>query len=131
MLVSFDTLDTYGKDPEQLKNAKKVFQFVLADYQYSEIEEAFKVYLKNNKTMPKPADIANIIDPPVEPFKWCKMTYLEIKKKQRENVFTTIEEDQYCKDFIDTSVKGNIDNKQELASVIKQEQIEHNQYWGE
>ena len=79
--------------------------------------------------MPKPADIVKIIDPSKEKKQWCKITFLEIKRKKRENVFTTNEENQYCEDFVKAAVSGDSDERQLLDSVIKQAEIENKQYW--
>lgn len=62
LLICFDVLDTFGKEPEQLANINKAFQMFLADYPYSSIEKAFKVYMSEQSVMPKPADIIKIIE---------------------------------------------------------------------
>lgn len=129
LLICYDTLDTFGKEPEQLENASKLFAMVLADYSIQQIESAFKIYLKQNSVMPKPADIAKIIDPPKEKKKWCKVAFLEIKRKKRENGFTTKEENQYIEDFMHAAVSGEPDERQELESAMKQAEIENQQYW--
>jgi hypothetical protein len=129
LLICYDTLDTFGKEPEQLENASKLFAMVLSDFTMQQIESAFKIYLKTNSVMPKPADIVYIIEPPKEKKKWCKVTFLEIKRKKRENVFTTNEENQYCEDFLKVAVSGEPDERLELESAVKQEKLEHQQYW--
>lgn len=65
LLICFDVLDTYGKEPEQLENINNAFQMFLDDYSYESIERAFKEYMKENTAMPKPADIIKIINEPV------------------------------------------------------------------
>lgn len=66
----FDTQNGYGKQPEQLENSTKLFLMVLADYEESQIIQAFKLFLGRATTMPTPADIAKIIRrggrPPLE-----------------------------------------------------------------
>lgn len=129
LLICYDTLDTYGKEPEQLQNASKLFAIVLSDYSIEQIETAFKTYLKRNTDMPKPADIVKIIEPPKPEKKWCKVTFLEIKRKKRENIFTTDEENKYCEDFIKASVSGCPDERLALNEVVQQAAIENKQYW--
>lgn len=102
---------------------------VLSDYAIEDIEMAFKKYLKSNTVMPKPADIVKIIDPLPEPKEWCKVMFLEIKRKKRENVFTTNEENKYCEDFIKASLSTNSDERQDLQDVITQSERGNKNYW--
>lgn len=125
----YEALNVYGKTPEQLEAIIAIFQMDLEDYEYSVVRQAFKVYRKTNSTMPTPADIIKIIEPPKEKKEWCKVTFLEIKRKKRENVFTTNEENQYCVDFLKAAVSGEPDERLELESVLKQEKLENQQYW--
>lgn len=127
--ICYDSLDTYGKKPEQLVNSSRLFKMVLADYSIEQIEEAFKIYLKKNSVMPKPADIVQIIEPPKEKRKWCKVAFLEIKRKKRENVFTTFQEDQYCEDFLKAAISGDLDEREYFNSAIEQVKIEDKKYW--
>lgn len=62
LLISFDVLDTYGKEPEQLANINLAFQIYLEDYAYWQIEAAFKQYMRSNRVIPKPVDIIEIMD---------------------------------------------------------------------
>ena len=57
----YNTLNLYGKQPEQLESYGRVFQMVLAEYKFSSIKEAFVRYLKNGTTLPTPADIIKLI----------------------------------------------------------------------
>lgn len=57
----FQSQRLYGKQPEDLAGAMQVFNLVLADYCYEQIEQAFKVYLMRHDEMPTPADIAKLI----------------------------------------------------------------------
>ena len=61
LLMCYETLDVFGKQPEQLETIKAAFQLILADYPIEAIEGAFKVYLRDNTVMPKPANIVKII----------------------------------------------------------------------
>lgn len=62
LLISFDVLDTFGKEVEQLENINLAFQMYLEDYSYSEVEKAFKDYMRNHTVLPKPADIIKMIN---------------------------------------------------------------------
>lgn len=64
LLICFDTLDNYGKEPEQLVNISQAFQMFLWDYTYDSIEKAFRVYMRSETVMPKPADIIKLIAKP-------------------------------------------------------------------
>lgn len=102
LLQSWNSLRSYGKDPEQLEGIIAMFNLVLADYPLQKIEEAFAFYLRSNNEMPAPADIANIIErgnkPPFE-----RAVYLSlVKRKQADpyayGVITRAEED-YIADY--------------------------------
>lgn len=93
----FDTLRVYGKEPEQLQSAIKLFKRVLGKYSWDAINAAFDVYLERNAQMPTPADIVNIIDPPQ---RWCSETYRQIKERLREGrAFVSDEERNYCHNY--------------------------------
>lgn len=57
----FDTLKTFGRDPEQLSNAVKLFCLVLDGYSMEQINSAFVAYLQNHAEMPTPSDIVGYI----------------------------------------------------------------------
>lgn len=63
LLVCFDVLKVYGKEPEQLENIEKIFQMILGKYPFAKVEEGFLKYMERKAEMPTPADIVNIIDP--------------------------------------------------------------------
>ena len=125
----FNTLDTYGKPPEAMESIVKIFHLILGRFSIKVVEEAFRAYLESNTVMPKPADIVKIIEPPVAPLKWCKVTFLEIKRKKRENVFTTDEENQYCRDLVDAQVNTLPDERLAISDAVKQAAIEDQRYW--
>ena len=101
--VCFDGLKVYGKEPDQLDNANKLFCLVLADYHIEQIESALKYYLKHNNEFPAPADIANIIErgnkPPLD-----KTVYVSISKKYAED--RTDVEWEYMKDYEEFMLRG-------------------------
>lgn len=80
IVLFFDTLKTYGKEPEQIENVTKMFLWVLADYPVEQILDAMAFYAKHYPDMPAPADIANIIErgnkPPLR-----ESVYIQISKK--------------------------------------------------
>ncbi len=131
LLICFDTLDTFGKEPEQLKNLKEAFQMVLGRFTIEKVKAAFRIYMETQSVMPKPSDIVKIIEPPVEPRKWCKITFLEIKRKRRENVFTTNEENQYCEDFVSAQVNASEEQKNLMEDTMRQLAIEDRRYWSD
>ena len=61
LLACYDGLKTYGKEPEQLERANRLFQMVLAEFPIDKIRQAFAFYLKHDSGMPDPGDIAQII----------------------------------------------------------------------
>jgi hypothetical protein len=80
LLMAFDALKTYGKEPEQLESVKKLMHFALADYTWEQISNALRYYFKNYTEFPAPADLVQIIErknkPPFE-----KAVYVSISKK--------------------------------------------------
>lgn len=92
----FQTVSTYGKDPEALESMNRLFRLVLAEYSGEQIRAAFTNFLTNFKGMPEPADIANIIDrggkPPFE-----RTVYIAIQKKHGDE--RTPDEWQYLRDY--------------------------------
>ena len=129
LLICFDTLDTYGKEPEQLKNLEGAFRLVLGRFNIQQVEAAFAKYLEAGRVMPKPADIVQIIEPPKEKRKWCKVTFLDLKRQQRENMFITDSEKQYLADFIEASVSGDYDERSELQATIDDSSRKDKQFW--
>lgn len=103
LLMAFDALATYGKEPEQLDSVKKLMQFVLADFTIQQIREAFAYYFKNNNGFPEPADIAQIIirgnKPPFD-----KAVYVNICRKPPEN--RDSDEWEYIRDYERFMLRG-------------------------
>ena len=60
----WNTLNTYGKEPEAMKDTVIWFIRVLADNTTKEITVAFIKYMKINSVMPTPSDIYKLI--PIE-----------------------------------------------------------------
>jgi hypothetical protein len=62
LLMAFDALKTYGKEPEQLDSVKKLMHFALADYPWKKIQDALAFYFRHNTEFPAPADLVQIIE---------------------------------------------------------------------
>jgi len=125
----FTTLDTFGKPPEAMESMIEMFQMVLARFSKEQIESAFRIYVETQTVMPKPADIVRIIEPPLEPRKWCGITFLDIKKRGCENQFITDDEKQYCDDFITAKATASPDERLLIDDAIKKADRENSQYW--
>lgn len=80
LLMAFDALKTYGKEPEQLDSVKKLMHFALADYPWQKIQAALAYYFKHNSEFPAPADIVQIIERGNKP-PFDKAVYTTISKK--------------------------------------------------
>jgi len=128
LLICFDTLDTFGKEPEQLANLAESFRFILGRFTIEQVESAFRAYMESSTSMPKPADIVKIIEPPVEPRKWCGATFIDIKRRKREGQFITLDEEKYCYDFLQARIKEP-DSAGMIDDTIKQVERENKQYW--
>ena len=103
VVLYFDTLKTYGKDPGQIENVTKMFLWVLADYPVEKILEAMAYYARHNSEFPAPADIANIIQrgnkPPLE-----RSVYVAVSKKRPEE--RTAEEWGYMREYEEFLING-------------------------
>lgn len=109
LLAAYDGLKIYGKEPEQLENANRLFQVVLADYSIEKIESAFRFYFKTHSEMPAPADIANIIERGGKPA-FDRTVYLRLVKKREADPYAygvlTSEEADYIRDYERFMVTG-------------------------
>lgn len=113
-------LNVYGKTPEQLGNVTKLFFAVLANYPAETIKAAFLTYLKTNSTMPTPADIENIINPPRPKPDWP--VYIALKKRIHDGYFPLSDERQFLRDC-EQYAKDNL-AEQQGAWADAQRQIE-------
>lgn len=96
LLMAYDALKTYGKEPEQLESVKKFFHFALADYPWERIREALAYYIKNNAEFPTPADIVQIIQRGNKP-PFDRAVYVSITKKHADQ--RTGEEWAYMREY--------------------------------
>ena len=124
LLVCFDTLDNFGKEPEQLANMEKVFQMVLGRFTIEEVEDAFMVYLGRETVIPKPADIVKIIEPPVESKKWCGATFIDIKRRLRDGEFITDSEKKYCLEYVAARIEDP-----EIDKTVRKIDQQDRKYW--
>jgi hypothetical protein len=92
----YDTMKVYGKDAGQLESATKMFNFVLADYQYNKIRQALAYYARHYSEMPTPADIATIIERGNKP-PFDKAVYTSISKKRPDE--RTGDDWEYMRDY--------------------------------
>lgn len=87
----FDSLNIYGKEPEQLENTILMFAMALEDQEPDDIKKAFVYWVKNNSQMPTPADILGVIEStrPSAPQNYFQTTteerqaYLEARKQNK------------------------------------------------
>lgn len=103
ILMAFDALKTYGKEPEQLDSVKKLMHFALADYNIQQVREAFAYYFKHNSEFPAPADIVQIIERGNKP-PFDRSVYVTISKKQADQ--RTSAEWAYMRDYEDWNLNG-------------------------
>ena len=62
MLVDcFQTLDIFGRKPEQLNSIVKIHLLALQEYTQEQIEKSFLQWIKTQSKFPTPTDIINII----------------------------------------------------------------------
>ncbi len=108
-----------------------LMQMTLGRFPYDVVREAFSIYLQTGATMPTPADIIKIIEPPIPEKKWCKVTFLEIKKRKRENAFVSLAEDRYIEDFMRAQITAPEEVKGLIDDTLRQAALEHKQYWNE
>jgi hypothetical protein len=93
----FNALKVYGKEPEQMTDTVALFQRVLGPYPFPAIQRAFDAYLSRNTSMPAPADIVNIIDPPKPEL--SAALYVSLQEKSRDGTYLTPEERGFCEAF--------------------------------
>lgn len=93
----------YGKSPKEIEAIIGVFNMVLADYPFKEIEKAFAYYLKHNTEFPAPADIALIIERGGNKPPFDRTVYLRLAKRLEADPYAygvlSQEERQYMKDY--------------------------------
>jgi len=96
LMACFESQKVYGKEPESMASALKVFNMVLADYSIKQIMDAFKFHLRNNAEMPTPSDIVKVIErgnkPPLS-----ESVYVSLSKKAPE--MRTSKDWEYIKEY--------------------------------
>lgn len=121
----FNSLDTYGKTPDQLESAAKTFIAVLSQYPMDSIVQAFSQWVLRNSKMPTPSDIANIIDPPAPKPDWPR--YIRIQgvlqaRAKGSDIFLSDHDRayiRYCDDYSKTEL-SEYQNLQETKQAISE-----------
>jgi len=112
----FDSLNIYGKEPEQLENMILMFIHALDEYHLPEIQKAFIDWVKTNAEMPTPAGIIQVImnNRPAHPVKYDHATPEEYAQaaEQKRNPKTV----QW---FGKTWENFTHDDKQKLSAHLK------------
>lgn len=62
VLLCWDSLNTYGKEPEQLASANALFQDMFKGKDVEDVTLAFRRWLKEKKDFPAPSDIYKIYE---------------------------------------------------------------------
>lgn len=106
-----------------------LMQMVLGRFNYDTVRKAFEVYMQSHSAMPKPADIVQIIEPQKKERKWCGATFIDIKRRTRENQFITDEEKKYCSDFIQARIAAPEEERGIIDDAIRQVEQHNKQYW--
>jgi len=102
----FNTQLVYGKQPEQIGSAQKLFQMVLAPYEFDKIQKAFIHFLTHSNQMPTPADIAKLIDGEGKPI-MDKSTYIGIKERMKlPTEYIMPKEREYVKEYEKINING-------------------------
>ena len=87
----------YGKTPAEVETLVDGFAMVLGEYPLEDVQQGFREYLKRNSTIPAPADIVNIIDPP-EP-KYSTTMYMNLMSKKKKCDYLSMDEKYYIAAF--------------------------------
>ncbi len=105
----FQALKLYGKEPESFDSVVAMHLFVLSDYPFEKIKEAFAFYLRHNNELPSPGDIANIIERGGKPA-FDRTVYLSLVKRKAADPYAygvlTADEQQYIADYEKFMVTG-------------------------
>lgn len=118
----YNSMNNYGKTPDQLISIQKLFLWALGGFDVKTVLNAFGKYLYRGTTMPTPADIIAIIDPPAPPKERLSgAVYVSLKKQIVDNIFITPKEREYMaayeKQELD-KVRGGSDELREAQAQI-------------
>lgn len=72
-------LNTFGKTQAETETLVEGFIWILGDMPLSAVQDAFKQHISRSSTLPTPADINNIINPP--PAELSAAVYVALKKR--------------------------------------------------
>jgi len=114
----FQGLKVWGKEPESLEGAVRLFELALADYPMDVIRKAFSVYLKRSNEMPGTGDIVGIIKRKGR-MPLAKEVYVTISKKDVE--YRTADEQEYMREYLSSYMEAGWDGvEDEQAEASRQ-----------
>jgi hypothetical protein len=113
--VCFETLDTYGKTPQQLGTASEVFVRMLSKYDMELVREGFYSYMERNSRMPTPSDIINIIDPPPWKPDWAYYHSLKESIKRGNQLSPYSAEHRYMKKCEEYALQEMRDDEERMS----------------
>jgi hypothetical protein len=87
----------FGKRGEDFETMVKGFLWVLEDYRMPVILDALKEHIRSKTTIPTPADLVNLIDPPEQPL--SAAVYVAYQKRAKEGHFLLSDERAYCRAY--------------------------------
>lgn len=110
----FDGLKLYGREPEQLANAVKLFDLALGAFSVEQVRAGFVAHLQRSSEMPTPADIVGYIRrkgrPPLD-----KAMYTALIQKRERTSFVdagqhgnglTTAEEKYIQEYEEYALNG-------------------------
>ena len=125
----FKIVNSFGKKPEDFEDGIDLFVKVVSQYDFKSIMKALERWIKENSTLPTPADLIALVEPLKEEKKFCKSTFIELCRQRREDLYLTKDERQYIEDFIAEAVKegiGSDDNY--MSEAVKQVEMQDRLY---
>lgn len=102
----------YGKTEAELETLVEGFCWALADYPMESIIDAIGRHIRKSPTIPTPADIEAIINPPAPKIDWP--LYIELKKRLRDG-----------RSYVDQDEKRFIRNCEDLAILRQRNEMEN------
>ncbi len=110
----------YGKTAAELETLVEGFSWVLGDYPIQTIINAIGVHIRKSATIPTPADIENIINPPLPKIDWA--LYIELKKRLREGrVYVDQDEKLFireCESIGVNRLRGEMENYNQAQNEL-------------
>lgn len=113
----------YGKTDAELELIVEGFCLVLSEYPMEQIIDAIQKHTKKSNSIPTPADIEAIINPPLPKTEWP--VYIRLHKKMVDsgyNYYLTPEEKQFMRNCENLSIlrqQGELENYAEAQRQIE------------